>query len=86
MTLHHPAHPGESIRDCLKESGLTVTELADKLGMDRSTLHRLLAGRIALTARTALALERLGWSTARHWLRMQGAFDLARERRREAAA
>ena len=54
--------------------------------MDRSTLHRLLSGRIALTARTALALERLGWSTARHWLRMQGAFDLAQERRRETAA
>ncbi len=85
MTLLHPTHPGESIRNCLEESGLTATELADRLGMDLGTLHRLLSGRIALTARTALALERLGWSTAKFWLRLQNQFDLARERRRETA-
>ena len=86
MTLHHPVHPGEGIRDCLEESGLTVTELAHSLGIDRSTLHRLLSGRIALTARTAVALERIGWSNAEFWLRLQNQFDLARERRREEEA
>ena len=59
--------------------------------MARSALHRLLSERMALTAHTAPALERLGWGAAPHWLgmqgnRMQGDFDLAWERRREAAA
>lgn len=32
------------------------------------------------------ALERDGWGTAEHWVRMQGSYDLARERQRQAAA
>ena len=33
----------------------------------------------------AIALERLGWTNAGHWMRQQAAYDLARERRRQAA-
>ena len=34
----------------------------------------------------ALALERIGWSDAEHWVRMQGSFELAQARLRETAA
>ena len=34
----------------------------------------------------ALALERIGWSNADHWMRLQAAYDLAQERRKQAAA
>ena len=34
----------------------------------------------------ALALERLGWSNADHWMRMQASYDLAQERRKQTAA
>ena len=33
----------------------------------------------------ALALERMGWSNAGYWMRLQAAYELARERRRQAA-
>ena len=33
----------------------------------------------------ALALERIGWSNASFWMRLQAAYELAQERRRQAA-
>ena len=34
----------------------------------------------------ALALERIGWSNADHWMRLQAAYELAQERRKSADA
>ena len=34
----------------------------------------------------ALALERIGWNEADHWMRLQAAYDLARARLRASAA
>ena len=42
----NPTHPGESIRNCIDESGWTVTECAARLGVTRNNLSRLLNGRI----------------------------------------
>ena len=86
MRMHDPAHPGEIARDNLKAEGWTVNECAARLGVSRITLSRLLNGRAGVSAAMALALERIGWGTADHWVRMQGSYDLARERRRQAAA
>lgn len=86
MRMYDPAHPGEIVRDNIKAEGWTVTEGAVRLGVSRITLSRLLNGRVGVSAAMALALERLGWGTADHWVRMQGSYDLARERRRQAAA
>ena len=33
----------------------------------------------------AIALERMGWSNAAYWMRLQAAYELAQERRRQAA-
>ena len=80
-----PSHPGEFLIDDLKASGLTKANLAAALDMNRSNLHRLLTGQIAMTARTALALEAMGWSRAEHWLRLQNVYDLAKARRQRVA-
>ena len=79
-----PCHPGELLRADLEASDMRRGVLAAKLGMDRSNLYRLLDGRIALTARVALALEHMGWSTAEHWMRLQVQYDLAQARRAAA--
>lgn len=84
--MYDPAHPGEIVRDNIEAEGWTVTEGAVRLGVSRITLSRLLNGRAGISTAMALALERLGWGTADHWVRMQGSYDLARERRRQAAA
>ena len=82
----NPTHPGESIRNCINESDWTVTECAARLGVTRNNLSRLLNGRIGISARVALGLEAVGWSNAKFWMRLQANYDLAQERRKQAAA
>ena len=67
-------HPGTSIRDSIEAMGWTVSECAKHLGTRRENLSRLLNGRIGISP--AMALERIGWSNARFWLRRQAYFDL----------
>ncbi len=86
MPMYDPAHPGELIRESLHDVGWTVTECANRIGVTRNTLSRLLNGRIGVSAEMALALERLGWSNAEHWLRLQANYDLAQARLKQAAA
>ena len=83
-SMFDPAHPGEIIRDAIEAKGWTVAVAADRLGVPRNTLSRVLNGRAGVSPR--LALERLGWSDASHWVWMQGAYDLARARAAESAA
>ena len=44
---------------------------------DWSEPARVLNGRARVSPALALALERIGWSDADHWLRMQASYDLA---------
>lgn len=85
MAMLNPCHPGETLRDDLEAAGLTVTDAAARLGCTRQALSRLLNGKAGISPAMALALERLGWSNAAYWMRLQAAFELAQERRRQAA-
>ena len=80
MTMYDPPHPGEIIRDAVRAEGWTVAEAASRLGVTRDTLSRVLNGKAGVSPRMALALERIGWSDAGHWVRMQGTYDLAQAR------
>jgi addiction module HigA family antidote len=83
MEMHNPAHPGEIIREaCLKPLGLTVTAAADGLGVTRKALSDLLNGHSGVSPDMAIRLEKAGWSTADHWLRMQLQRDLWDARQR----
>ena len=81
-----PIHPGAMVRDSVEAAGWTITECAGRLGVARNALSRLLNERVGLSPAMALALERIGWSNADHWLRLQAAYDLARERMKQKAA
>lgn len=85
MPMLNPSHPGPMIRESLEAVGWTVTECAERLGVARESLSRVLNGNAAVSPRLALALERIGWSNAEHWLRVKTGYDLAQERRRQAA-
>ena len=52
-------------------NGLTVRELADKIGVNKSTLYRIENGEIVPTLETAFALERAtgGKLPAQAWLK-----------------
>lgn len=87
MPMHDPAHPGAVLRNSVEETGWTITECARRMGVARTTLARLLNEQTRISPAMALGLERIGWSNATFWTRLQAAYDLAQERlRREAAA
>ena len=78
----NPPHPGELLRDdVINELGLSVTETAQRLGMSRVALSRVLNGRAAISPDLALRLEMAGVSTARAWLAMQLNYDLAQAKK-----
>ena len=82
MSITNPSHPGVSVRESMEAEGWTVTECADRLGVSRNTMSRLVNGRCGISPAVALALERIGWSNAEFWMRRQTYYDLAQERRR----
>lgn len=86
MVMNNPTHPGETIRDSIKELGWTVTEAAKRIGVSRNTLSRVLNGRGGISPEMALCLEQLGWSNADFWVRRQAGYELAQARRKQAAA
>lgn len=82
MTKLHPAHPGLTLKeDCLDYLGLSITDAADALGVTRLTLSKIINGHSGVSADMALRFEKMGWSNADMWLRMQQQYDLAEARR-----
>ena len=81
----NPCHPRETLRDDLAAAAFTVTDAAVRLGCTCQALSRLLNGKAGISPAMAIALERIGWSNAGYWMRQQAAYELAQERRRQAA-
>lgn len=76
--MHNPPHPGETLKeDVLPALGLTVTQAAEELGINRVTLSRVLNGKSGVSIDLALRLEAwLEGPTAESWLKGQLAYDL----------
>jgi addiction module HigA family antidote len=82
--MKFPVHPGELLREeVIAALQLSVTETAERLGMSRVALSRVLNGHAGISPDLALRLERAGVSTARAWLAMQSNYDLAQAMKRE---
>ena len=72
-----PTHPGEMLReDFLPDYGLTVTSLAEALGVSRQSINELLRERRAVSPEMALRLSRLFSNSPEFWLNAQRAVDL----------
>lgn len=79
--MFNPPHPGLTLRDdVLPALGLSVTEAAQQLDVNRVTLSRVLNGRAAISPEMALRIE--AWlgvgrgGDARLWLAEQSAYDM----------
>ncbi len=84
MPRHNPSHPGLTIReDCVEALGLSVTAAAHRLGVTRQSLSRVLNGRAAISPEMAIRLEKVGWSNADFWLRLQTSYTLAQTRQHQ---
>ncbi len=80
-SMFNPPHPGLTLRDdVLPALNLQVSEAAVQLGVDRTTLSKVLNGRAAISPAMALRIERwlgsdLG-GAAEVWLTQQAGYDL----------
>ncbi|MFT4046947.1 MAG: HigA family addiction module antitoxin [Solimonas sp.] len=73
-TMHNPPHPGEVLREWLEE--ISVTEAAERLGVARVSLSRVLNGATGISAEMDLRLSKALGTTPGSWLSMQAKYDL----------
>ena len=74
---HNPPHPGEILAGLWMEPlNLTVTAVAESLGVSRKTVSKIVNGNGALTPEMALRLELAFGASAQSWLGHQAAYDL----------
>ena len=72
-----PTHPGAMLgEDFLPDYGLTVSRLAQALGVSRQSVNELLRGRRAVSPEMSLRLARLFGNSPEFWLNAQRAVDL----------
>ena len=69
--------PGELLGEELAARGMTQGELARRMGRSRQTISGVVAGRRAITAETALRLERALGIAAHLWVGLEGRYRLA---------
>ena len=69
-------HPGELIRDELKERGMTQKQLAAEMNVKPSVLSETINGKRAVTINMALALERSLGIPADIWMNLQTQYEL----------
>lgn len=79
MSMKNPPHPGELVKfDCLDPLGLTVTAGAEALGVSRKTLSELINAGAGVSPEMAIRLEKAFGGSAKLWLGLQSAYDLAK--------
>ena len=78
--IFNPAHPGEVLRDYLGE--MSVAEAAQRLGVTRAHLSRILNGRAGISALMSLRLSAALGTSPEFWVKMQMPYDLWLARKR----
>ncbi len=81
MAIHRPLHPGKIIRSILVEkegANLSITELSEKLNVNRTTLSRLINGHSGISVDMALRLSKLLPNTdIIFWMNLQRDYDIS---------
>jgi addiction module HigA family antidote len=72
-----PTHPGEMLQeDFMQDYDLSVSGLAQAVGVSRQSINELLRGRRAVSPEMALRFSRLFGNAPEFWLNAQRAVDL----------
>ncbi|XOV86390.1 MAG: HigA family addiction module antitoxin [Pseudomonadota bacterium] len=75
--LRRPTHPGEMLReDFLPDFDLTVSGLAESIGVSRQSVNEILRERRAISPEMALRLSKLFGNSPEFWMNAQRAVDL----------
>ena len=76
--MRNPPHPGEVLKDgVFTGTGITVTDLARRIGVTRVTHSNVLNARNGISADMAVRLAAALGGSAESWLHMQAQYDLA---------
>ncbi len=76
---YNPPHPGEVLWGLdMEPAGLTINAVAERLGVDRKTISRIINGHAGITAEMAILLSKAFNTTPDLWLNMQRNYDLWR--------
>ncbi|MCX6024352.1 MAG: HigA family addiction module antitoxin [Chloroflexi bacterium] len=78
--------PGELLQEELEVRGISQRELASRMGRPPQAINEIIQGKKALTAETALGLERVLGIPAYLWVRLEGQYRLALARQRSKSA
>lgn len=71
-------HPGGIFRRrVIDRQGLSVEATAERMGVSRQMLHRVLSGQSSVTADMAMRMASLSGGRPETWLQLQNQFDLA---------
>ena len=77
MKMHNPPHPGEILRElCIEPLGLSITEVAEALGISRKTLSTILNGHSGISPEMAVRLSLAFGTSSESWLNQQSQYDL----------
>ena len=77
ITTRKPTHPGEVLlEDVIKPLGLSITEAARDLGVNRKTLSALVNGKSGLTTEMAIRIAHATKTSPESWINMQTKLDL----------
>lgn len=74
-----PVHPGRVLKREMAARDLSANRLALALRLPSGRITDILGGKRAISPDTALRLGRYFGNSARFWLNLQTAYDLARE-------
>lgn len=77
-----PIHPGEILREELREIGLSANAFASALGVPVNRITSILNEQRSVTADTALRLARYFGTTPEFWMNLQIAYELRRTKQK----
>lgn len=80
--MFDPPHPGEILRDYTDATGLTVTQIAEKLQVSRKVLSQILNGHAGISAEMAWKLSAAFGTSPDVWTNLQKQYDLWQAKQR----
>lgn len=78
--MHNPPHPGEVLREWLE--GISVTAAAERLGVTRVSLSRVLNGAAGISAEMDVRLSKALGTALGTWYSMQANYDMWQAQKR----
>jgi len=77
MKQFNPPHPGELLAELwLEPLGLSITQTAKHLNVERKTVSALVNGKAGISPEMAVRLELAFGKSAESWLAAQAAYDV----------